>query len=71
VHLEVRAVQVQVVELDVAQPTLSPGGELVLDRLADLADGRLRQGCLWPERVRQGGFDVADRQAADEPGDDQ
>jgi len=61
VHLEVRAVQVQVVELDVIQPPLTPGGELILDRLADLADGRLRQRCRWPERVRQCGLDIADR----------
>jgi hypothetical protein len=46
-----RAVQVQIVELDVVQPPLAPGGELLLDRLADLADRRLRQRCLWPQRV--------------------
>src|SRR4029453_7726504 len=58
-------------ELDVVQPPLVPGGELLLDCLADLADGRLRQRCLWSQRNRQRAFDIANRQAADEPGDDQ
>ena len=48
-----------------------PGVELVLDRLAHPADGRLRQGRLGAESTGQAGLHIADRQAPDEPGDHQ
>jgi hypothetical protein len=51
VHLEVRAVQEPVLQGDVGQAARGPCLELVFDLLADAADGRLRQGCLGPERL--------------------
>jgi hypothetical protein len=71
VHLEVGAVQVQVLQVHVAEGPVLPGVELALDRLADPRDGRLGQGRLAAEGLGQGGFDVPDRQAPHEPGDDQ
>src|SRR5512132_1301953 len=66
-HPEVGPVQEQILQLDPAQITPLPGVELGLDRLADAADGRLRQGRFRPQRLGQGCLHVADRQAADEP----
>jgi len=71
VHLEVRAVQEQVLQLDVGQATMGPCLELVLDLLADAADGRLRQRRLRPERFGQRCLDIPHRQATHEPRDDQ
>jgi len=68
---EVGAVEKEVLEGDVGQVPALPGVELVLDRLADPAHRRLRQGGLGPEGVGQGGLDVSYRQAAHEAGDDQ
>jgi hypothetical protein len=67
VHAKVGAVQEQVLQLDPRQVAGLPGVELVLDRLADAADGRLRQRRLRPQRLRQRRLDVAHRQAAHEP----
>jgi hypothetical protein len=71
VHLEVRAVQEQVLQGDVGQAARGPCLELVFDLLADAADGRLRQRCLGPERLGQRRLDIPDRQATHEPRDDQ
>jgi hypothetical protein len=68
---EAGAVQVQVVQLDVGEATRRPGGELLADGIADPADGRAAQRCLWAERLSQRRLDVAGRQAADKPGDHQ
>lgn len=70
VVLEVRAVR-QVLELDVGQGAVLEGVELVLDRLADTGDRRLRHRGIGPESLGQRRLDVAHRQAPDEPGDDQ
>jgi hypothetical protein len=67
----VRAVQVQVVQLEVVQAPRAPGVEFDGDGLADPGHGRLGQGGLRAERVGQGGLHVAHRQAAHEPGDHQ
>jgi len=71
VHLEVAAVQEQVLQLYLGQV---PGGEdveLGPDRLAYPADRRLRHGRLGAQRLGDGRFHVANRQAPDEPGDHQ
>jgi hypothetical protein len=66
VHLEMRRVNEQVVELDGGQVTVAPGGELVLDLLTDPADGR-----LIAQRLGQRRLDVAIRQPAHPPRDHQ
>jgi hypothetical protein len=53
-----RAVQEQVLQLDPAKIAGLPGVELVGDRLADAADGRLRQGGLRAQHLAQGGLHV-------------
>jgi hypothetical protein len=63
-HPKVRAVQEQVLQLDPAKIAGLPGVELVGDRLADAADGRLRQGGLRAQHLAQGGLHVTGRQAA-------
>jgi hypothetical protein len=70
-HPKIRAVQEQVLQLDPAKIVGLPGVELVLDRLADAADGRLRQGGLRAQHLAQGGLHVTGRQATHEPRDDQ
>jgi hypothetical protein len=67
VHPKVRAVQEQVLQLDPAELTQLPGVELGLDRLADAADGRLRQCRLRAQRLGQRGLHVAHAQATHEP----
>jgi hypothetical protein len=64
VHLEVAGVQVQVLQLDLGQAAGPPGVELVLDGLADAADGRPRQRRLRSQRLGQGRLHVAGGQAA-------
>jgi len=71
VHTEVGAVQGQVLEGHVGEVPGLPAVDLVLDRLARPADGRLRQGGLGAERVGQSGLDIADRRASAQPGDQQ
>jgi hypothetical protein len=71
VHLEERPVGEQVVQLDLGQVAGLPRVELGLDRLADPAHRRLGHRRVRAERVSQGCFHVADRQAPHEPGDDQ
>jgi hypothetical protein len=70
-HAEVTAVQEQVLQCHLGEIAGLPGVELLLDRLADPADGRLRQGGLRSEGVGQAGLHVSDRQAPHEPGDHQ
>jgi len=55
---KMRAVQEQVLQLDPAKIAGLPGVELVGDRLADAADGRLRQGGLRAQHLAQGGLHV-------------
>jgi hypothetical protein len=55
VHLEVAAIQEQVVEPYRAEIAVPPGLELLTDPLADAADRRLRQRRLRPEDLGQGG----------------
>jgi len=69
VHPEEAGVQEQVVEPDAVQAPPGPRVVFVLDLLADRRHGGLGDRGLVAERVRQGGLDVADRQAADERGD--
>ena len=57
-HPKMRAVQEQVLQLDPAKIAGLPGVELVGDRLADAADGRLRQGGLRAQHLAQGGLHV-------------
>jgi hypothetical protein len=71
VELEVAAVEEQVVEVDRREVPGPPGLELLLDGLTDPRDGRLRQRRLRAEGLGQGGFDVTNRQAPDEAGDDE
>lgn len=71
VHLEVAPVQEEVVELDLGEIPGSPGVELGFDRLADAGHRRLGDLRLWPQRLREGGFDVSHGESSDEPGDDQ
>jgi hypothetical protein len=70
-HPKLRAVQAQVLQLDPAKIAGLAGVELVLDRLADAADGRLRQGGLRVQHLSQGGLHVTGRQATHESRDDQ
>ncbi len=62
-HLEVGAVQEQVIELDVGQIPGAEGLELVAQASTDPAGGRLGQGRFGAERLGQQGFDVAVGQA--------
>lgn len=71
VHLEVRIVDEQVVQLHLVQTPAAPGVELVPDGLADPRHGRLGQRRLRPERVSQGSLHITHGQAAHEPGDHQ
>src|SRR5215218_8592641 len=71
VPLEVRGVQEQVVQLDPLKVAGLPGVELLLDHLADPVDRRLGQRRLRTERLPQRRLDIADAQAANEPGDDE
>jgi hypothetical protein len=71
VHAEVGAVQEQVLQLDPGQVAGLPGVELVLDLLADAADGRLRQRRLRAQRLSQRGLHVTHAQATHEPRDHQ
>jgi hypothetical protein len=71
VHAKVASVEEQIFERHVGEVTGLPAVELVLDRLTDPADGRLRQGRLRAQGVGQAGLHVTHRQAPDEPGDDQ
>ena len=66
-----RTVEEQVVEGDPRQVPGPPGLELVLDRLADPAHRRLGQRRLGTEGLGQGRLHVADREPADEAGDDE
>src|SRR2546423_564759 len=59
-----RAVHEQVVELEVVEPALVPGGELVAETFADPAHRRLAHRRVTPERLGEHGFDVAIRQTA-------
>jgi hypothetical protein len=70
-HPKMRAVQEQVLQLDPAKIAGLPGVEVVLDRLAGAADGRLRQGGLRAQHLAHGGLHVTGRQATHEPRDDQ
>jgi hypothetical protein len=65
--LQVAGVQEQVVQPHPGQVSGPPGGELLTDRRADPADGRLRQRGLGAEDLGQGGLDVAVRQATHPP----
>jgi hypothetical protein len=71
VHLEVAAVQEQVVQPHHAQIAVPPRLELLADPLADAADRRLRQCRLRPQHLGQGGLDVPVGQATHPAGDDQ
>jgi hypothetical protein len=71
VHLEVAAIQEQVVQPHHAQIAVPPRLELLADPLADAADRRLRQRRLRPEHLGQGGLDVPVRQAPHPARDDQ
>jgi hypothetical protein len=58
-HAEIRAVQEQVIQLEVLQTPGGPRGELVFDRLTDPRDRRLRQRGFRAEGISQRGFDIA------------
>ena len=70
-HPEERRVQEQVIERDAVEAPLRPGLVLVLDLAADRRHGGLGDRGLIAQRPGQGGFHVADGQAADERGDHQ
>ena len=69
VHLEVAAVEKQVLELDTGEIADLEGVELDLDGLANPTHGRLRHLGRGPERLLQGGLDVSGGQAPHPPGD--
>ena len=69
VHPEVRAVDEQVLELDLREVPGIEGVELVLDGLADPGDRGARHRRLRSQGLGQSGLHVADRKPPDEPGD--
>ena len=71
VHPEEARVQEQVIEGDLIEPAPCPRLVLLLDLLADGRHGGFGDRGLVAKRLGQGGFRVADRQAADEGGDHQ
>src|SRR5579859_2199782 len=58
VHLEVRPVDEQVVQLHLVEAAGTPRVELLPDRLTDPRDGRLGQRRLRTQRIGQGRLDI-------------
>ena len=71
VHLEVAGVQEQIIQPHPGQIPGPPDGELLTDRRADPADGRLRQRGFGTQDLSEGGLDVPVRQATHPAGDHQ
>ncbi len=70
-HAEEAGIQEQVIHGDPVEAAPGPGVVLAGDLLADRRHGGLGDRGLVAQRLGQGGFDVADGQAADERGDHQ